>query len=91
MFIWVTGGLTVLPEDSVVPDVCNYVDGELPAEFEPLRPFSPLLERDVGHHVAAVAATPVPGGVVIGVDETVVGVDQVFVDCAEVVDGDAAL
>ena len=91
MLIWVAGGLTVFLEECVVLGVCNYVNGQLTAEFKPLRPFPPLIELDVGQHVAAVATTPIAGGVIVGLNKTVVRIDQVFINYWEVVDGDAAL
>ena len=46
---------------------------------------------DGGFHTAAVAAPPIPGRVVIGLDEAVEGFSEVFVDGWEVVNGDSAL
>lgn len=73
-------------EEAVVSDD---LDGELAAEFEPLRAFTPAGGGNDWAHMGVVAAAAIVAGVVVGFDEGGGGVEEIGVDGGEVEERDA--
>lgn len=91
MLVRITSRFTVFPEESIVLGVGNNIYSQATVKFKPLRPFSPVAERDIRKHIAAVTAATITSRLIIGLHKAVAGANEVLIDSEEVIDWNAAL
>lgn len=91
MFIRVASRPTIFAEEGVIVGVGDYGNSEWTVKFKPLRAFTPMTEVYVGEHIATVATSSIPGGIIVWLNKAMVRISQIFVYSWEVVDRDAAL
>lgn len=89
MLVHVTRRPAVLPENRIISFVGDDLEGHRPISFEPLRSFSPVGDGDGRKHPRIVTAAADFAGIVVGRNEAVFGIEEVVVDCGEVVERNA--
>lgn len=89
MFVCKAIALAEFLESCVVFSIRNNFNRKVSIYFNPLRPFSPLIQCDLWVVAFAVSATPNSAWIVVDLHKSLVGVYEVRVDCGEVEEGDA--
>lgn len=91
MLVGVAARQTIFLENHIVPCLRNKTYCQFTGCLEPLRPLAPLVETDVGEHVAAVAPAALWRVFIKGVDKAVHRVHEVIVYHLEVENRDTAI